>query len=244
MTAIFRKEINQFFSSLTGYMAIILFLIVNGLYLFVLKDSNIFDFGYATLSSFFDFAPWVLAFLIPALCMRIFPDEFKTGTFEILSTQPLTGWRIVWGKYLAALLIVFISILPTLLYAITLQSLSASGALDGGSIAGSYLGLFLLAAVFAAISIWCSSLTDNSVVAFLISVFACLLLYFGFSSLSKLPVFTGNADYYIEMAGINFHYQSISRGVINSRDLIYFFSLIYFFLFLTQRDITFKKGKK
>jgi ABC-2 type transport system permease protein len=237
MIFIAKKELHQFFSSLTGYITIILFLIVNALYLFVLKDSNIFDFGYATLSSFFDLAPWLFIFLIPALAMRSFADEYKTGTFETLQTSPLTHWQIVVGKYVAIVVVIVIALLPTILYVVTIHSLSSTGDIDSGAIIGSYIGLFLLASLFAAISTWCSSLTSNSVIAFLLSAFACIILYFGFGAISKLPIFTGNADYYIEMLGINFHYQSISRGVVDSRDIIYFLSLIFLFLFATQKNL-------
>ena len=236
MVSIVKKELHQFFSSLTGYITIILFLLVNAIYLFILKDSNIFDFGYATLVSFFTLAPWVFIFLVPALSMRSFADEFKSGTFEILKTRPITTWQIVLGKYFAILSVIIISLIPTLLYVITIQKLSSSG-IDGGAIAGSYIGLFLLASVFAAISTWCSSLTSNSVVAFLLSAFSCIILYFGFAAISQIPVFTGNADYYIEMLGIDFHYQSISRGVIDTRDVIYFLSVLFFFLFLTRKNL-------
>lgn len=235
MISIAKKEFYQFFSSLTGYITIILFLLVNAIYLFVLKDSNIFDFGYATLSSFFDLAPWVFIFLIPALGMRSFADEFKSGTFETLKTSPLTKWQIVGGKYAAILAVIIIALIPTFLYIITIHSLSSSGGIDSGAITGSYIGLFFLAAVFAAITLWCSSLTSNAVIAFLLSAFACIVLYFGFSAISKLPVFTGNADYYIEMIGIDFHYQSISRGVLDTRDIVYFLSVIFLFLFSTQK---------
>jgi ABC-2 type transport system permease protein len=237
MIAIAKKEFYQFFSSLTGYITIILFLLVNALYLFVLKDSNLFDFGYATLSSFFELAPWIFIFLIPALGMRSFADEFKSGTFEILKTSPLGNWQIVSGKYLAVIAVIIIAIIPTFLYVFTIQSLASTGGIDTGAIVGSYIGLFFLAAVFAAITIWCSSLTSNAVIAFLLSAFACIVLYFGFSAVSKLPVFTGNADYYIEMIGIDFHYQSISRGVLDTRDIIYFLSIIFIFLFATQKNL-------
>lgn len=235
MISIAKKEFYQFFSSLTGYITIILFLLVNALYLFVLKDSNIFDFGYATLSAFFDLAPWVFIFLIPALGMRSFADEFKSGTFETLKTSPLTKWQIVGGKYAAILAVILIALIPTFLYVITIHSLSSSGGIDSGAITGSYIGLFFLASVFAAITLWCSSLTANAVIAFLLSAFACIILYFGFNAISKLPVFTGNADYYIEMIGIDFHYQSISRGVLDTRDIVYFLSVIFLFLFSTQK---------
>lgn len=238
MISLVKKELHQFFNSLTGYITIILFLLVNGLYLFVLKDSNIFDFGYATLDKFFELAPWIFIFLIPALTMRSFSEEYKTGTFEILQTRPLTKWQIVFGKYLAVLTVIVISLLPTLLYIYTIKTLSATGNIDSGGITGSYIGLVFLAAVFAAISMWCSELTSNAVIAFLAGTFSCLILYFGFNALSKLPVFNGNADYYIEMLGIDFHYRSISRGVVDTRDIIHFLSIIFLFLFATQKNIT------
>jgi len=237
MWSICKKEFNQFFSNLTGYMAIVLFLLINGIFLFMLPNSSLFEYGFASLEKFFELAPWVLLFLVPAITMRTLSEEFKTGTFEILQTKPLSSWQIVWGKYLSVLLVILIVIIPTLIYTVTIQTLSASGGIDSGGIAGSYLGLFLLAAVFAAISLCCSGFTSNAVVAFLISAFACLILYFGFNALSKLPVFQGAADFYIEMLGIDFHYRSISRGVLDTRDVIYFFSIIYLFLFITVTNL-------
>lgn len=237
MLSICKKELQQFFSNLTGYIAIILFLLVNGLFLFVLKDSNLFDFGYASLDQFFDLAPWVFIFLVPAICMRALSDEIKSGTFEILRTRPITCRQIVLGKYLSILLVLLFVIIPTFIYIISIKNLSADGSIDAGGIAGSYIGLFFLAAVFAAISLCCSSFTSNAVVAFLVSSFACLLLYFGFNAISKLPVFLGHADYFIEMLGINFHYQSMSRGLLDSRDVIYFLSLIFLFLFITEKKL-------
>jgi ABC-2 type transport system permease protein len=237
MFSITKKELHQFFSSLTGYITIILFLLVNGLFLFVLKDSNIFDFGYATLDKFFELAPWILLFLIPAITMRSLSDEFRTGTFEILQTRPLTKWQIVLGKYFAILTVILFSLLLTLIYVFTIKSLSAGGGIDAGGITGSYIGLFFLAAVFSAIGLCCSGFTNNAVIAFLISAFACLILYFGFSAISQLPVLQGKADYYIEMLGIDFHYRSISRGVVDTRDIIYFFSIIFFFLLLAVKNL-------
>jgi gliding motility-associated transport system permease protein len=236
MWSIYKKEVHQFFSNLTGYIAIVLFLLVNGLFLFVLKDSNLFDFGYATLDQFFELAPWVLLFLIPAITMRSLSDEFKTGTFELLQTRPLTKWQVIGGKYLSVLVVLIFVIVPTFIYILTIQNLSAGG-IDAGGIAGSYVGLFLLAAVFAAIGLCCSSFTNNAVVAFLVSAFACLILYFGFNAVSKLPVFQGKADYFIEMIGIDFHYRSVSRGLLDSRDVIYFASLIFLFLLITVKNL-------
>ena len=240
MWSICQKEINQFFSSLTGYIAIILFLLINGIFLFLLKDSSILDFGYASLDNFFELAPWVLLFLVPSLTMRTFSEEFRAGTFEIIKTMPVTELKIVVGKYIAVLVLILFSILPTLIYVFTIHSLSQT-TIDSGGISGSYAGLFLLASTFASIGLFCSSLTNNGVVAFLLSAFVCLLLYFGFNALSKIQVFQGNADYYIEMLGIDFHYRSISRGVLDSRDVVYFFSLIVLTLYGTSKNLATNK---
>ena len=237
MWSICKKELNQFFSNLTGYIAIMLFLLINGIFLFMLQDSSIFKYGYASLDEFFELAPWVLMFLVPAITMRSLSEEFKVGTFEILKTKPLTSWQIVAGKYFSILLVLLFVIVPTFIYIVTIKTLSASGSIDSGGIAGSYLGLFLLASVFAAISLCCSSFTGNAVVAFLVSAFTCLILYFGFSAISKLPLLQGSADFYVEMLGIDFHYRSISRGVLDSRDFIYFISIIFLSLIITTKNL-------
>jgi len=237
MWSVCKKEFRQFFSSLTGYIAIVVFLLINGLFLFVFPNSNILDFGYATLDRFFELAPWILLFLIPAITMRSFSDEFRAGTFEILRTKPLATWQLITGKFMGSFLVVFIALLPTILYAITINSLSVQGGIDVGGTVGSYVGLILLSAVFLAISICCSSLTNNAVVAFILSAFVCLLVYSGFNAISQVPALESGADYYIEMLGIDFHYRSVSRGVIDSRDIIYFCSVIIFFLLFTNRNI-------
>ena len=237
MWSVCKKEFRQFFSSLTGYIAIIVFLLLNGLFLFVFPDTNLLDFGYATLDKFFELAPWILLLLIPAITMRSFAEEFKSGTFEILQTKPLSRWQTVFGKYLGALLVVWIALLPTLVYVASIQQLSAEGGIDMGATIGSYIGLFFLSAVFTSIGICCSSFTSNAVVAFIISGFACFLIYSGFNAISKIPALQSGADYYIEMLGIDFHYRSISRGVIDSRDIIYFLSVIGLFLAITHRNL-------
>jgi ABC-2 type transport system permease protein len=237
MWAVCKKELRQFFSSLTGYIAIIVFLLLNGLLLFVFPDTDILAFGYATLDKFFELAPWILLLLIPAITMRSLSEEFRMGTFEILQTTPLSRGRLVAGKYLACLIVVLIALLPTLVYFLSIQRLSGQGGIDTGATSGSYIGLVFLAAVFTAIGTWCSSFTSNAVVAFIVAAFACFLLYSGFGAISGLPVFTAGADYYMEMLGIDFHYRSISRGVIDSRDLVYFLSLILLFLYLTNRQL-------
>jgi ABC-2 type transport system permease protein len=236
MWAICKKELRQFFSSLTGYIAIIVFLLVNGLMLFVFQD-NVLDFGYATLDRFFELSPWILLLLIPAITMRSFAEEFKTGTFEILQTRPLTPWQITGGKFLGSLIVVAIALLPTIVYFFSIQALSSNEGIDTGATIGSYIGLFFLAAVFTAIGACTSSFTSNAVVAFIFSLIACALLYYGFDAISKLPVFSGGADYYIEMAGIDYHYRSMSRGVIDTRDVIYFLSLIFLFLSISHRNL-------
>lgn len=236
MWPICKKELRQFFSSLTGYIAIIVFLLVNGLVLFVLRD-NLLDFGYATLDPFFSFAPWVLLFLVSAITMRSFSDEFRSGTFEILGTRPLSRWQIVSGKFLGAFVVASVALVPTLVYYFTVNHLAATTGIDSGAAIGSYVGLLLLTALFTAIGVCVSSFTTNAVVAFILSLLACLLFYYGFSALSELPLFAAGADYYIEMLGINFHYQSISRGVIDTRDVVYFLSLILFFLLLTKQNL-------
>lgn len=237
MWSICKKELNQFFSNLTGYITIILFLLINGIFLFMLSDSSIFEFGYASLDKFFELAPWVLMFLVPAITMRTLADEFKAGTYEILKTKPLSSLQIVLGKYLSILIVLLLAILPTFIYIITIKTLSAQGGIDSGGIMGSYIGLFLLAAVFAAIGLCCSGFTNNAVVAFLISAFSCLVLYYGFNALSKLPFFESGVDYYVEMLGIDFHYRSMSRGVLDSRDVVYFISIIFLFLTITIKNL-------
>jgi len=237
MWSVCKKEFRQFFSSLTGYIAIIVFLLLNGLLLFVFPDSNILDFGYATLDKFFELAPWILLFLIPAITMKSFSDEFRTGTFEILRTKPLSTWQLVSGKFMGSFLVVLIALLPTLLYVLSIDALSVQGGVDVAGTSGSYMGLLFLSAVFIAISLCCSSLTANAVVAFILSAFVCFIVYSGFNAISQIPALEAGADYYIEMLGIDFHYRSVSRGVIDSRDVIYFCSVIIFFLLFTNRNV-------
>ena len=237
MWMICKKEWQQFFSSLTGYIALVVFLLLNGLFLFVFPSTSLLDFGYASLNGFFSLAPWILLFLVPVITMRSLADEYKSGSFEILKTLPLKPAQIVWGKFFGALLVIVLALLPTLVYAVSIQQLSAAGGIDVGSTIGSYTGLLLLGAVFTAVGICASSFTTNTVVAFITGAFTCFLLYKGFEALSQLPVFKNGADYYIEMLGINFHYNSISRGVVDIRDLVYFTGIILTCLLITQRNL-------
>jgi len=237
MWMICKKEWQQFFGSLTGYLAIIVFLLINGLMLFVFPDSNLLDFGYASLGSYFNLAPFILLFLVPTVTMRSMADEYKSGTFELLKTLPLKPFQIASGKFFGALLIVIAALIPTVIYAVSIQHLSSVGGIDTGAVAGSYFGLIFLGAVYTAAGICAGSFTNNTVVAFIAGAFACFLLYNGFDAVSKLPVFKSGIGYYIEMLGINFHYRSISRGVVDFRDMIYFIGLIMLFLLVTVRNI-------
>lgn len=235
MFSLFRKEVAAFFSSLIGYIAIIVFLLTCGLFLWVFPDTAILDYGYAGLDNLFALAPWVFTFLIPAITMRSFSEEFRAGTMELLATRPISNWQIIGGKYLAALFLVLCALLPTFTYVITIYQLGAPpGNLDTGAIMGSYIGLFLLGAAFTAIGIFASSLTNNQIVAFLLSVFLCFFCYTAFDYLSKLDLFYAKADSLVEWLGINAHYTAISRGVIDTRDLVYFGSFIALFLLLTR----------
>jgi ABC-2 type transport system permease protein len=238
MRSIFIKEINSFFSSIVGYVAIIVFLLGSGFILWMFRDTSILEYGYATLDKYFELAPWLLMFLIPAVTMRAFPDEFRSGTIEWLSTKPLSSLQIILGKYFAVLVLVVFALVPTLLYVYTVGNLSAiPDNLDTGGIIGSYFGLMFLAATFASIGLFCSSLTSNQIVGFLVALFACYLLYTGFDAISKIPAFYGGMDYYLSMIGLSFHYNSISRGIVDTRDVIYFLSVIVLFVSLTQLSL-------
>jgi len=235
------KEIASFFSSIVGYVAVLVFLVACGLFLWILDDSSILTYGYATMDRFFDLAPLLLMLLIPAVTMRSLADEFRSGTIEWLSTKPLRDTDIILGKYFAAIALIVFALLPTLLYVYSVGNLAVpKTTLDSGAIIGSYIGLLFLAGGFAAIGIFCSSLTGNQIVGFLVALFACFLFYSGFEALSKLPVFDGGVNYYLSLIGMSSHYTSISRGVIDSRDVIYFLSVIVLFISLTRVSLKMK----
>lgn len=229
MWAICKKEWTQYFGSLTGYLIIGFYLMVNGLFLFVLPNYNIFDFGYASLQAYFDFAPWFLLLLVPAITMRSFSEEYKQGTFEILKTLPIRPIQLVAAKFMGALLIVLASILPTLFYAFAIDKLSAVGGLDWGATLGSYFGLVCLAAVYTMVGIFASSTTKNPIIALLLSIIISILLYKGFDWVSSISVFQNGFDYYIQQLGLSFHYQNGSKGVIAIVDVVYFCSFLFLF---------------
>lgn len=235
MFVILKKEISQFFSSLVGYISIGIFLVLSGLFTFVIPATNILDNGFANLGSYFSNAPLFFLFLVPAITMRLFSEEFNKGTIELLATKPLSDTQIVLGKYFAAVLLVVLSILPTLVYFYTISQLALPvGNIDKGGIIGSYIGLVLLGSAFVAMGVFASAITSNQIVAFLVAVLLCFTFYMGFDFMAKLPIFLGKTDYFVEQLGVNAHYISLSRGVIDTRDLIYFFSLIAVFLLITK----------
>jgi ABC-2 type transport system permease protein len=233
MYSIFKKEIRSFLSSLIAYVVIIVFLLIVGLFTWVFADGNILAQGYASLDTLFFMAPWIFIFLISAITMRSFSEEINQGTFEILSTKPITDFQIILGKYLASVCLVAFSVLPTLLYFYSVYQLGLpKGNIDMGATWGSYIGLILLGGCYASIGIFSSAATSNQIVAFVLGMFLCFFFYVGFQQISNLSLF-GGWDSFIQNLGIQYHYDSISRGVVDSRDLVYFGSLISFFLGLT-----------
>lgn len=242
MLALWKKEIVVFFSSITGYLVAGVFLLMTGLFLWVIPGNlNIPFGGYASLDSLFWLAPWLYLFLVPAVTMRLFAEERKSGTIELLLTKPLTDWHIVGGKYLAGLSLVVISLLPTLIYFYSVDYLAQpQGNIDHGAIWGSYIGLVLLAAVYTSIGLFTSSLTDNQIVAFVLAVIVCFFFYNGFQAMAEIPYFRPVSGFLVYM-GIDEHYQSISRGVVDSRDVVYFAGVIAFFLVLTKTKLSSRK---
>ncbi|APG64866.1 gliding motility-associated ABC transporter permease subunit GldF [Tenacibaculum todarodis] len=234
MKAILKKEFTAFFASPIAYLVIGVFLVINGLFLWVFKDDfNILNAGFADLNNFFYLAPWVFLFLIPAITMKSFADEFNSGTIEILKTRPITNWQIVFGKFLASLLLIIIALVPTLTYVYTVYQLgNPVGNLDFGSTIGSYIGLLLLASTYTAVGLFTSTLSKNQIVAFILSVFITFFLYFGFDAFANLV-----SNQNISKLGINEHFKSISRGVIDTRDILYFVSVTAFFLFITKMQL-------
>jgi ABC-2 type transport system permease protein len=232
MKALLFREIKSFFGSPIGYLVIAIFLILNGLFLWIFDgEYNILNSGFADLSPFFTISPWILIFLIPAVTMRSFSDEMKQGTLELLLTKPLSIWQIVNGKFFGAVLLIVIAIIPTFIYIYVISSLGMpEGNIDMGSTIGSYFGLLFLISGYSAIGIFTSTLSDNQIVAFLLAVFLCFFFYFGFYGIATyLP----SIENFISNLGMNSHFKSMSRGVIDTRDLLYFVSITILFLSLT-----------
>lgn len=234
VVAIITKEVNEFFSSLTAYITVSLFLITMSLFLWIFPDTSILEYGYASLESLFTVAPWVFIFLVPAITMRFFAEEKRMGTYELLATSPVSKRQLVLGKFLAGALLVLFCLVPTLVYYYSVYMLGeVKGNLDSGAIAGSYVGLFLLGTAFCAIGLFASTLSQNQVVAFMLAVFLCFFCWSGFDSISRIASL-GGIDFLLTQLGMYEHYTSLSRGVIDSRDLVYFASVIFFFLLLAK----------
>ena len=237
MLAILKKEFNSFFASPIAYLVIGIFLLINGLFLWVFNDDfNILNAGFADLTSFFYLAPWLLLFLVPAITMKTFADEFQAGTIEILKTRPITNFQIILGKFFAVLLLIIIAIIPTFVYVYSIHQLgNPIGNIDYGSTIGSYVGLLLLASSYASIGVFTSSISKNQIVAFLLGIFIAFFFYYGFDAVANL---FGSSSYTVKLFGMNEHFKSISRGVLDTRDVLYFFSIIVFFLFITKQKLT------
>lgn len=232
MKSIIIREIKSFFGSPIGYLVIAIFLILNGLFLWVFDgEYNILNSGFADLTPFFTISPWILIFLIPAVTMRSFSDEKKQGTIELLLTKPISVWEIVSGKFFGAFLLIVIALIPTLIYVYVISTLGIEGSnIDLGSILGSYFGLLFLIAGYTAIGIFTSTLSENQIVAFLLAVLLCFIFYFGFEGISSI---IKSQSEIIATFGMQNHYKSMSRGVLDTRDIIYFVSISIAFLSCT-----------
>ncbi len=242
MYSIYKKEIKAFFSSLIGYIVIGVFLVSISLFMWVFSDTSVLNYNFATMDQLFSIAPLIFLFLIPAVTMRSFAEEQGKGTIEILYTKPLTTWDIAGGKYFANLTLVLFALLPTLVYYISIYQLgSPKGNLDTGAIIGSYIGLFFLAGAFVSIGMFASMLTKNQIVAFILGAFLCFFFHWAFSYLAMLPMFIGSFDLFIQKIGINYHYSSISKGLIDTRDIIYFVSVIFVFVYATVTILEHRK---
>lgn len=234
MFSIFKKEIASFLSSLVAYLVIGIFLTGVGLFVWVFPESNVLDYGFADLGTLFSLTPYIFLFLIPAITMRTFAEEKKTGTIELLLTKPLTDWDIILGKYLASLMLVLIALVPTLLYYYSIYELgNPKGNVDSAGVFGSYIGLILLGAVFTAIGTFASSISKDQIVSFLIAAFLCFVLYQGISAVASLEIW-GSAAYLVSQLGLDYHYNALGKGLIDSRNVIYFLSVIAFMLSSTK----------
>ena len=238
MRTLLKKEINNFLNSLIGYIVIIVFIMSISLFMWVFPGGfNVLDEGYANIDTLFMIAPWVFMFLAPAITMKSFSEEQRTGTIELLSTKPLSVWQIILAKYFAGFLLVLFSLIPTLIYFFSIFYLgSPQGNIDVGAMWGSYLGLLFLSGGFVAIGVFASSITDSQIVAFILALFLSFFCYVGFESISSLD-FLGPIDSLLVKLGIQEHYTSMSRGVIDLRDVLYFVSLSLIFLLFTKTKL-------
>lgn len=234
MFAILKKEFNGFLNSLIAYMVIAVFLVAIGMFMWVFPESSVLEYGFADMQTLFAMAPWVFLFLIPAITMRTFAEEKREGTIELLLTRPITDLQLILGKYFAALLLALFALLPTLLYYYSVYTLgNPQGNIDSAAVVGSYLGLIFLAGVFCAIGVFASAVSDNQIISFVIAVFLCYIIYTGFDLIASIPVW-GSYEYFISQLGISYHYAAISKGLVDSRDVLYFLSVIAIMVLATK----------
>jgi ABC-2 type transport system permease protein len=234
MYAVFKRELFSLLNSLMAYIVIGVFLLVSGLLLWFFPDTSILNYGYAELNGFFSLAPFLFMFLIPAITMRSFAEERREGTYVLLASRPLSDWQIILAKYFACFILVIFALVPTLLYYYSISELGMpKGNIDGGAVAGSYMGLLLLGSAFAAMGIFSSAITKNQVIAFAVAVFLSFIAYTGFDALAKIFAATVIEDIFVWLS-VNEHFQSMSRGVLDTRDLAYFISFVLLFLGLTR----------
>jgi ABC-2 type transport system permease protein len=234
MIQVLAKEFNSFLNSLIAYVVMGVFLTGMGLLMWVFPETSVLDYGFADMDTLFSLGPYVFIFLIPPITMRSFAEERKSGTMEVLLTKPLTDWDIILGKYLASFLLVLVALLPTLIYYFSIHALgNPAGNIDTPGVIGSYIGLILLGGVFCAVGIVASSITSNQIIAFILAAFMCFIVFTGFESIAALNVWSVNA-LFIKQLGILYHYDALSKGLIDSRNLVYFVSVAALMLLVTK----------
>ena len=241
MISVFRKEISSFLNSLIAYMVIAVFLTGIGLLMWIFPETSVLEYGYSDMETLFSLGPYVLMFLIPAITMKSFAEEKKTGTIELLITRPLTNMQVILGKYLAGLVVVLLTLIPTLIYYFSIYKLgSPQGNIDTAAVAGSYVGLLLLSGFFVSIGIFASAITENQIVAFIIAVFLCFFFYTGISSIASIDEWSGFSAIF-EKLGIPYHYNALSKGLLDSRNILYFLSATAITLLLTNLILNSRK---
>ncbi|HHP7242109.1 MAG TPA: gliding motility-associated ABC transporter permease subunit GldF [Cyclobacteriaceae bacterium] len=241
MKSVFIKELTSFFNALTAFLIISLFLIAIGLLMWVFPSTSVLDYGFATMDTLFALSPYVLMFIVPAITMRSIAEEKKAGTLELLLTKPITSWGVILGKYLAIAVVLLFTLFPTIIYYISIHQLgNPIGNIDTPGVIGSYVGLLLLALAYSSIGLFSSSLTDNQIISFIIAVFISFIFFLGFDSLAEVNVW-GTTSFYLEQLGFVVHYDSLSKGLLDLRDVVYFLSVIFVFLLFTHLNLNSRK---
>ncbi|MEM9327506.1 MAG: gliding motility-associated ABC transporter permease subunit GldF [Bacteroidota bacterium] len=242
MIIIFKKEINDFLNSFIAYIVMAVFLVGTGLVMWVFPDSSVLDYGYASMESLFTLGPYLFLFLIPAITMKSFAEEKRTGTLELLYSLPFRDWEIILGKYFSSFALVAFALLPTIVYYYSIHSLgSPTGNLDTPGIIGSYVGLLLLGGLFTAIGMLASALTENQIISFVLAAFLCFFLYEGIETIAGIDAW-GSWSYQLEQWGMLYHYNALSRGLLDLRDVVYFLGMITFMLLMVRFTLSTKKA--